>query len=267
MKLADEIYKLTKQFPDDEKYGLISQMRRSAISIPSNIAEGYRRNSDGFYVQFLSVSYGSGGELETQIEICKKNLPLRDESYHSAEVLLEEVMKMLNSLISKLRATRYEPRANRGFTMVELLVAMSLFVVVISLVSGIFVRALRSQRNIVALIAANSNAALALEQIMREMRTGTDFNAPVEEEIDFTNAKDEPVVYKLETENGIRFLTRNNERLTAENVNVRKLNFILLEDPAFPPRITIILQLSPTSGALSDYLVSLQTTVSARIGL
>src|SRR3989344_6087291 len=96
-ELANEIYKLTKQFPDDEKYGLVTQMRRSAVSIPSNIAEGYRRNSDGSYLQFLSVSYGSGGELETQIEICKKNLPLRDENYRAIEALLEEVMKMLNS--------------------------------------------------------------------------------------------------------------------------------------------------------------------------
>jgi len=149
--------------------------------------------------------------------------------------------------------------------MIELLVAMSLFVVVIALVSGVFVRALRSQRNIVGLIAANSNAALVLEQMMREMRTGVDFDAPVPEEINFISAKDESVTYRLEADaQGIGFLARNEDRLTAENVNVRKLNFILLGDPAFPPRITIIFQLSPANNALKDYLVNLQTTVSAR---
>lgn len=149
--------------------------------------------------------------------------------------------------------------------MIELLVAMSLFVVVISLVSGVFVRALRAQRNIVGLIAANSNAALALEQMMREMRTGRDFGVLTAEEINFTNAKAEPVIYRLDIDDkGIGFLSRNNERLTAENVVVKKLNFILLDVPPAPPKITIIFQLSPANSVFENSFVNLQTTISAR---
>ena len=72
MKLVIEIYKLTEQFPQSEAYGLTSQMRRSAISIPYNIAEGRRRGGRKDYRQFLLFAFGSGAELETQIEIAKK---------------------------------------------------------------------------------------------------------------------------------------------------------------------------------------------------
>jgi four helix bundle protein len=69
MELVVEIYKLTDKFPKEEIYGIISQMRRCAISIPSNIAEGRRRDGKKDFRRFLIIAYGSGAELETQIEI------------------------------------------------------------------------------------------------------------------------------------------------------------------------------------------------------
>lgn len=108
MALVVEIYKMTKQFPKNEEYGLSSQMQRAAVSIPSNIAEGQKRSHLPEYLQFLSISYGSGAELETQIEICKKLPHLEKFDYSKAESLLEEVMRMLNVLISKLTTRRYE---------------------------------------------------------------------------------------------------------------------------------------------------------------
>jgi four helix bundle protein len=66
------IYRLTKSFPDDERYGLVSQMRRSAVSIPSNIAEGYARGTKISFHQFLRIAHGSAAELETQLLLAKE---------------------------------------------------------------------------------------------------------------------------------------------------------------------------------------------------
>lgn len=98
--LAVAVYELTEQFPKSEIYGLTSQMRRSAVSIPSNIAEGRRRGSKKDFCQFLRISYGSGAELETQIEITKE-LPFgKSLNFRKVDNLLEEVMKMLNVMVS-----------------------------------------------------------------------------------------------------------------------------------------------------------------------
>ncbi|MFA5010608.1 MAG: four helix bundle protein [Ignavibacteria bacterium] len=69
--LVSEIYEITKSFPKEEIYGLTNQIRRSAVSIPSNIAEGAGRNHDKEFIQFLYIAMGSSSELETQIFICK----------------------------------------------------------------------------------------------------------------------------------------------------------------------------------------------------
>jgi four helix bundle protein len=101
--LVVEIYRLTENFPKAETYGITSQMRRSAVSIPSNIAEGRRRGSRKDFRQFLIISYGSGAELETQIEIAKK-LPLGSSiDFEKADTLLLEVMKMLKKMIINLK--------------------------------------------------------------------------------------------------------------------------------------------------------------------
>ena len=101
--LVVEIYKLTESFPKSEIYGITSQMRRSSVSIPSNIAEGRRRGSRKDFRQFLIISYGSGAELETQIEIAKK-LPLGASiDFKKADATLSEIMKMLNKMIANLK--------------------------------------------------------------------------------------------------------------------------------------------------------------------
>ena len=74
IELVVAVYNLTAKFPKEEAYGLTSQMRRSAVSIPSNIAEGRSRGTKKDFTQFLRISYGSGAELETQIIIAKKLL-------------------------------------------------------------------------------------------------------------------------------------------------------------------------------------------------
>ena len=101
MELIVAVYNLTSKFPKEEMYGLTSQIRRAAISIPSNIAEGKKRGTRKDYRQFLLVAYGSGAELETQIEIAKMLSFGKD--YATIDRLIEEVMKMLNKLISSLQ--------------------------------------------------------------------------------------------------------------------------------------------------------------------
>lgn len=100
MMLVEAVYKLTKKFPEEEKFGLVSQMRRSAVSIPSNIAEGRRRGSARDYRQFLIVAYGSGAELETQGEIARRLCYGTKEDLVLVDSLLDEVMKMLNKMLS-----------------------------------------------------------------------------------------------------------------------------------------------------------------------
>lgn len=97
-----EIYKTTKEFPKDELYGIVSQMRRSSIAIPSNIAEGYCRGHRMEYIQFLRIAYSSGAELETQLLISCNIQYLSKEQYTDLILRLEEIMKMLNKLISSL---------------------------------------------------------------------------------------------------------------------------------------------------------------------
>ena len=101
MDLVKEIYKITKELPKFETYGLSSQMQRAAVAIPSNIAEGQKRNHKLEYIQFLSIANGSAAELETQVNLIKNLYP--DINAQRIEFLLEEVLKMLHAMINKLK--------------------------------------------------------------------------------------------------------------------------------------------------------------------
>jgi len=101
-KLSLEIYQATKHYPKEEVYGLVSQMRRSAVSVPCNIAEGYRRQSRKEYVQFLHIANGSCSELETLLSL-SRDLKLLDENGSGRLYQLqEEVSRLLNGLIGSL---------------------------------------------------------------------------------------------------------------------------------------------------------------------
>src|SRR3989338_898159 len=108
IELVKEIYKITKKFPREEVYSLVSQMRRSSISIQSNIAEGYKRKSFGDYVRFLNIADGSAAELETQIIISKDIY--KEIEFSKTESLLVEVQKMLITLIKKLNSNSKLPK-------------------------------------------------------------------------------------------------------------------------------------------------------------
>jgi four helix bundle protein len=100
MELAEEIYKLTSTFPSSEAYGLVTQINRCAVSIPSNIAEGKGRQTDREFKQFLYIARGSVFELRTQLELARR-LKFIDSDIALKDKILE-VQKMLNILINKL---------------------------------------------------------------------------------------------------------------------------------------------------------------------
>ena len=104
MDLAIEIYKLVKLLPKEEIYALSDQMRRAAVSVPSNIAEGQSRNKTKEFLQFLSIARGSNAELFTQLLICEKVGYLTEKQTLYAKSTSSEISKMLVSLINKLSA-------------------------------------------------------------------------------------------------------------------------------------------------------------------
>ncbi len=106
IELVQEIYRLVKYLPKTETYALSDQMRRAAVSIPSNIAEGQQRNSINEYIQFLSVAKGSTGELYTQLVICCKLGYISKEQATGAMDLTNQVSRMLYTLINKLKTNK-----------------------------------------------------------------------------------------------------------------------------------------------------------------
>lgn len=102
VKLVTEIYRVTEKFPKTEIFGLTSQIRRAAASIPANIAEGYSRKHRPEYIQFLRIAFGSGAELETHLIISTNLGFVKENDIRETSMLLDEVMKMLNKLITTL---------------------------------------------------------------------------------------------------------------------------------------------------------------------
>ena len=104
MVLAKQVYSMTRSFPDDERFGLVGQMRRTAVSIPSNIAEGQARQGRKEFVQFLSHAQGSLAELDTQLTLAVDLDYCPDSDAHSSVALIAELQKMLWSLRQKTTA-------------------------------------------------------------------------------------------------------------------------------------------------------------------
>lgn len=157
--------------------------------------------------------------------------------------------------------------------MVELIVAMSIFSIAISLATGVFARALRTQRMLNHLMAVNSNASLVVEQMAREIRTGYDFtlshndSSDCDDILSFTRSRDGiPVSYKWNPERkSLDF--KEGERiffpLTASNVLVKR--FCFLETETNPSRITLYFTIGSVNPQLADNVLNLETTISSRI--
>ena len=104
-QLTLEVYQATRQFPASELYGMVSQMRRSAVSIPCNIAEGYERGHRKEYVHFLRIARGSCSELETLLSLSKDIGYLGSQEYEMLNGLQDEAARLLRRLITSLSTT------------------------------------------------------------------------------------------------------------------------------------------------------------------
>ena len=106
MDLVEVVYHLTKRFPSEELYGLTSQVRRAAVSVPSNIAEGQGRNSTNEFARFLSIAHGSLREVETQILIAVRLKYLQESDANQAIQLCGETGRILNGLMNSLKKVK-----------------------------------------------------------------------------------------------------------------------------------------------------------------
>jgi four helix bundle protein len=104
IELVEMVYKITATFPEEEKYGLRTQMRRAAVSIPSNIAEGHLRKTAKDFKQFIAIARGSCAELETQIIISYKLAFIQEDNFSNLSSKVEELSKMLSSFYSKINS-------------------------------------------------------------------------------------------------------------------------------------------------------------------
>ena len=108
MELTELVYQLVQEFPKEEMYSLTNQIKRSSVSIPSNISEGYGRNTAKSYSQFIKISRGSLYELETQLILAEKlNFIQNNELLYRIMELIEQEGKMMNSFIKKIETSNF----------------------------------------------------------------------------------------------------------------------------------------------------------------
>ncbi len=161
-----------------------------------------------------------------------------------------------------------------GFTIIELMVATSVFIILVALSTGVFVQTLRTQRTLSAVTAANESASQILEQVAREARTGYNFQASTADTLVFTStqANNQTVGYKLVGSSVGRCLSvcaadSDYKAITSTDVKVEKLNFLYYGvNPAdnAPPRVTILMTVGTSKDSASNIETNLETTVSAR---
>lgn len=154
-----------------------------------------------------------------------------------------------------------------GFTLPEVLISVGLFSIIIAITSSVFLISLRSQRNIIAAVNANDNLSFALEVMARDIRTGTMFFSPIEEEISFLNYRNQGTVYRLNNETIEKSVGGGSfDPLTSQNVRITKLKFILTGERRYDGqqvKITILMRVVSRFGN-QEIIKEVQTSISPR---
>jgi prepilin-type N-terminal cleavage/methylation domain-containing protein len=183
------------------------------------------------------------------------------------------MIKFLKKIsIKKFVAYQWSPVSRDGFTVIELIISMSLFVIISGLVVGSFIIATRTQRTIISLIEAKDNMGLALEQMARETRLASNFQISSQyKKLDFNDINGNIIKYYYTEENGIGGITRcenfNCFPIISPALNIGNFYIYFSNDIGgiTPPRITMSFSVSPKDNALKDYFsFNIQTTISAR---
>jgi len=271
IQLVRFVYELTEKFPKNETYGLISQMRRAAVSIPSNIAEGYKRKGLGEYLNFLSIADASAAELETQFIIAEDLYKKID--FTKAVLLLEEVQKMLVVIIKKLIANRYTLNANNsGFTLVEMMVAFLIFSIILTIFSSVFLSSSQLQKRAFNIQQAEENANYVLESMAKEIRvskiSGPDSNCPSSpaSTLSITHPVNGNIVYSLNGTSVQRTVGGTVTTISSNTVDFTRLQFCISGTPTEDkkqPRVTILASIR-SKKTQQQASVDIQTTVSQR---
>ena len=293
-KLVLMIYKLTDNFPKKENYSLIDQMRRSTVSITSNIAEGFSRQYNKEGLQFYSIAKGSVTELENQLLIAKDVNYLTDNNrYNEMLEQINIVHRLLNAFISKTRSF-YFPNfklqtlnsEQSGATLIELMAAITIFTATLMVVMTVLIAVISSQRRSVNAINIENASYFVMETISKEIRTGRDFscNNPSSagdidncNELQFTNYHDDIIGYRLNGNQIEKICVTDNLPygncaagvLTPENLNASYFKFDLygiVQPDNKQPKITIVIKIETLASTPEPQKrdLKLQTTISSR---
>ncbi|MBI4049545.1 MAG: four helix bundle protein [Candidatus Doudnabacteria bacterium] len=173
-KLAVKVYGFTDAFPRHEKFGLSSQLQRAAVSVPSNIAEGFKRGSSKEKVQFYRTADGSLSELESQLILARDLSYLNESAYKDLLSNINSVNRLLNAFIksaSKIPNTKYHlPNTSSGFTLIEIIVVVAMFAMTMLILADLFVGQNQIYRTQTAELNVTSDARVALDEVDAAVR-------------------------------------------------------------------------------------------------
>lgn len=164
-------------------------------------------------------------------------------------------------------ASKIKNKTMRGFTMPEVLISIGLFTIIMAATSAAFLAGLRSQRLTIATLNANDNLAYALEMMARDIRMGSMFFAPLEDQLSFLSYRNQAIIYRLNNETIERSVAGGEfEPMTAQNIRIKKLSFNLAGEKRYDDqqiKITIKLKISSKFSS-QEVIRDLQTTISPR---
>lgn len=170
-----------------------------------------------------------------------------------------------------MKISTHKQNSKRGFSIIELLISISLFIVVISMAVSIFLRTLKTQKTALLLIEDNNNLAFVVELMSVEMSSGINFcdsGCPLNT-IEFSDPMGNRINYALSNGSIIKTITDpdgtvQNQQLTSDSIIITNFKTRLIQNPPAPPRVVLSIKGSPKSDVLKDYAISIQTTVSSR---